>query len=67
MRTTLILPEALVDAARIASGRKSKTETIIYALEEVVRRSKVDALKAMLGTVAVQVDLAKTRGRGQTT
>jgi hypothetical protein len=63
MRTTLDLPEALLDEARIATGCKSKTETIVYALAEVVRRKRVEALKAMLGTVNIKADLAKTRGR----
>ena len=63
MRTTLDLPEELVKDAVAASGCKSKTETIVYALTEVVRRKKVEALKAMLGTVVVKTDLAKTRGR----
>lgn len=63
MRTTLDLPETLLSEARVATGCTSKTETIVYALSEVVRRKKVEALKAMLGTVNIQVDLARTRGR----
>jgi hypothetical protein len=63
MRTTLDLPEALLDEARTLTGCKSKTETIVYALAEVVRRKRVEALKAMLGTVNITTDLTKTRGR----
>ena len=66
MRTTLDLPEDLLNAAREASGRASKTDTIIYALKEVVRRQKVEALKAMFGTVTVDLDLCKVRGRQRT-
>lgn len=64
MRTTLDLPADLVEAARTAAGCSSKTETIVYALQEVVRRKKIESLKALLGTVPVNVDLAATRGRG---
>ena len=66
MRTTLDLPVDLLDEARAATGLRSKTETIVHALQEVVRRRRIDALKAMFGTVPVDVDLAKTRGRRAT-
>jgi Arc/MetJ family transcription regulator len=63
MRTTLILPEGLVDAARDAAGLSSKTETVVYALKEVVRRRQIADLKGMFGTVDVRLDLDKVRGR----
>ena len=63
MRTSLILPESLVDAAREATGLKSKTDTVVYALKEVIRRKRIDDLKSMFGKVDIAVDLDKTRGR----
>ena len=45
MRTTLILPEELVDAARETLGFTSKTDTVVFALREIVRRKKKDELK----------------------
>lgn len=36
MRTTLDLPEGLVDGARTFAGFKSKADTVVYALKEVV-------------------------------
>jgi hypothetical protein len=63
MRTTLILPEGLVDAARDAAGLASKTETVVFALKEVIRRRQIADLKGMFGTVDVQLDLDKVRGR----
>jgi Arc/MetJ family transcription regulator len=63
MRTTLILPEGLVDEARRAAGLGSKTETVVYALREVIRRRRIDELKSMFGTVDIRLDLDKTRGR----
>jgi hypothetical protein len=56
MRTTLHLPVALLDEARTALGFKSKTDTVVYALREVVRRSRVDDLKALIGTVQFEFD-----------
>jgi hypothetical protein len=35
MRTTLILPEELIDAARKTLGFTSKTDTVVYALREM--------------------------------
>jgi Arc/MetJ family transcription regulator len=63
MRTTLDLPENLVDEARAAVGFKSKTDTVVYALREVVRRSRVEDLKAMFGKVRIDLDIAKSRRR----
>jgi hypothetical protein len=63
MRTTLDLPENLIDEARAAVGFKSKTDTVVYALKEVVRRSRVEDLKSMFGKVRIDLDIAKSRRR----
>jgi hypothetical protein len=65
MRTTLILPDGLVESAREAAGLASKTDTVVYALKEVIRRKRIDDLKAMFGTVDVRHDLHKVRGRSR--
>lgn len=63
MRTTLDLPEPLIEEARTALGGKSKTDTIIFALRDLVRRKRIDELKALLGRVQLDVDLAQSRRR----
>jgi hypothetical protein len=63
MRTTLDLPETLIDDARTTLGFKSKTDTVVYALNEVMRRDHVKGLTALFGKVHVELDLNKTRGR----
>lgn len=63
MRTTLDLPEELVEEAKTMLGYKSKTDTIIYALQELIRRRKIRDLKDMFGKVRVEVDLPKSRRR----
>lgn len=45
MRTTLDLPDGLVEEAREAIGYKSKTDTVVFALQEVIRRKRKDELK----------------------
>jgi len=63
MRTTLDLPEDLLDSARRALGFKSKTDTIIVALRELVRRHRIEELKGLLGRVELDVDVERSRRR----
>ena len=63
MRTTLHLPDGLVEEARTAVGFKSKTDTVVFALREVVRRSRVEELKSMFGKVKIDLDIPKSRRR----
>ena len=63
MRTTLDLPEDLVNEARRSLGFKSKTDTVVLALRELVRRRRIDELKALLGRVRLDVDVPRSRRR----
>jgi Arc/MetJ family transcription regulator len=63
MRTTLDLPEALIEEARTAAGLESKTDTIILALRDLIRRRRLAELKSLLGRVQLDVDLAESRRR----
>ena len=45
MRTTLDLPDGLIEEARDAIGYKSKTDTVVFALQEIIRRKRKDELK----------------------
>jgi hypothetical protein len=51
MRTTLDLPEGLVEEARDSIGFKSKTDTVVFALREVIRRKQKDELKDFITTM----------------
>jgi len=63
MRTTLDLPEALIEEARQALGFKSKTDTVVLALTELVRRRRIEQLKELMGNVHLEIDLPKSRRR----
>jgi len=63
MRTTLDLPADLVNEVKAMLGFKSKTDTIVYALNEIVRRAKRRKLIAMFGKVKIDIDLDKSRRR----
>ena len=56
MRTTLDLPAGLVEEAREAIGFKSKTDTVVFALKEVVRRSRLDDLKSLVRRIDFEFD-----------
>ncbi len=63
MRMTLDLPIGLVEEARVVLGFKSKTDTVVLALRELVRRHRADDLKDLLGHVDLEIDLSKSRRR----
>lgn len=63
MRTTLDLPEDLVEEARKLLGFKSKTDTLVLALQELVRRRRIEELKQIMGSVRLDVGVAASRRR----
>lgn len=63
MRTTLDLPKELVDEAMKASHQKTKTSVIITALEELVRKSRIQPLRQFKGQVDLDADLNLLRKR----
>ena len=63
MRTTLDLPEDLLNEAMKAAHSDTKTAVIIKALEELVRKSKITDLKKYKGKIDLEIDLDKIRDR----
>jgi len=63
MRTTIDLPEDLLREAMDHTGIKTKTQVIITALEEMVRRSKLSELKKFKGKVDLDINVDQLRGR----
>ncbi len=63
MRTTLDLPETLLREAMKVSHIETKTQVIIYALEELIRKNKIKALKEFRGKVQIDIDLDSLRDR----
>ncbi len=63
MRTTLDIPESLIEEARLLLGFKSKTDTVVVSLQELIRRKRIDELKAMIGNVRLEIDVPKSRRR----
>ena len=63
MRTTLDLPEDLMAEAQRILGFKSKTDTVILSLTELVRKRRIDELKGLLGHVDLDIDVDRSRRR----
>ncbi len=63
MRTTLDVPDGLIEEAQRILGFKSKTDTVVLSLRELIRRKRVDELKELLGAITLDVDTARSRRR----
>lgn len=63
MRTTLDLPEDLLEEARRLLAYKSKTDTVVFSLRELVRRKRIDEIKSLAGKVHLDVDVDRARRR----
>ena len=61
MRTTMDLPEDLLEEAKSLSGTRSKTAAVILALKDYIDRKKVDSLRKLRGAIAVEHDLTTLR------
>ena len=63
MRTTLDVPDGLIEEAQRILGFKSKTDTVVLSLREVIRRKRIDDLKELMGSITLDVDTARSRRR----
>lgn len=63
MRTTLDLPENLLNEAMKVTHTETKTAVIIKALEELVRKSTISDIKKYKGKINLDIDLDVMRSR----
>ena len=63
MRTTLDLPEQLLNEAMKTTNITTKTKVIITALEELIRKAKISGLKKYKGKIDLDIDMDTIRGR----
>jgi hypothetical protein len=63
MRTTLDIPENLLNEAMKATNINTKTKVIVTALEGLIRKSKISDLKKFKGKVDLDIDLNIIRDR----
>ena len=63
MRTTLDIPAPLIEEARQLLGFKSKTDTVVLSLQELIRRKRIEELKEMMGHLRLEIDVPRSRRR----
>jgi hypothetical protein len=63
MRTTLDIPERLIEEAMKVSRIHTKTKVIITALEDLIRKSKISEIKKFKGTIDIDLNMNAVRGR----
>jgi hypothetical protein len=63
MRTTLDLPESLLDEAMAITKIKTKTDVIKVALQTLIQREKIKDIKKYYGKIDLDIDLDVLRKR----
>jgi hypothetical protein len=63
MRTTLDLPRALLNEALQVSHERTRTAVVITALENLIRKNKLEGLRQFKGKVNLSVNLSALRNR----
>jgi Arc/MetJ family transcription regulator len=61
MRTTLDIPDELLDEARRVSHSRTKREAVLAGLEELIRTARLEELRQLRGKVDLYVDFKKSR------
>jgi hypothetical protein len=63
MRTTLDLPETLIEEAMALTHIQTKTDLIKTALQNLIQKEKVKDLKGFFGKLDLEIDLDSMRNR----
>ncbi len=63
MRTTLDIPENLLSEAMKVTKSRTKTEVIKFALENIIRKNKLQKLKSYRGELEIEINLDVLRKR----
>lgn len=64
MRTTLDIPEALLDEVQQVAGVSTRREAVIVALDDFLRRQRMKRVLAAAGTLELDVDARAIRTTG---
>jgi hypothetical protein len=63
MRTTLDLPESLLNEAMTLTHITTKTDVIKVALKNLIQNEKIKDIKKYYGKVSIDIDLNVLRNR----
>lgn len=62
MRTTLDIPDDLLSNLKKVTGEKSKRKAICIAIEEYIRKKKIEKLISLSGKIKIDYDWEKMEG-----
>jgi len=65
MRTTIDIPEDLINEAMRVTKSPTKTELIKMALLNIIQRNKIQSLKNFKGKIDLEIDLETLRNRNE--
>ena len=65
MRTTIDIPEKLINEAMKLTKARTKTELIKLALSDIIRKNKIKSIKNYKGKINLDIDLNTLRGRNE--
>lgn len=63
MRLTVDLPQELLEVAQRHYGMKTRTATLILALQRLIDAKKVEDLRSLRGKLKLDIDLDRSRER----
>lgn len=63
MRTTIDLPDDLLERAREASGARTLRETVVSGLEELIKKARREELRRLAGKLPLDLDTRRSRRR----
>lgn len=61
MRTTLDIPDDLLEEARRASHSRTKRDTVLAGLQELIRKAAYEELRQLPGKIELDIDLRRSR------
>lgn len=63
MRTTIDIPQDLLEEARRASDTRTMRDTVVAGLEELIKKAHREELRKLAGKLALNVDPKRSRKR----
>ncbi len=63
MRTTIDIPDDLLEEARRISNSRTKRETVLAGLEELIRKGHREELRGLAGRIDLRVNVTRSRKR----
>jgi hypothetical protein len=61
MRTTIDIPEDLLEEARRVSNSRTKRDAVLAGLQELIRRANLEDLRRLPGKIPLNLDLYRKR------